>query len=242
MKRIAFLLLIALSLTCIALPASAQTETTVYSTAQRFDSGLMIWRSDTSLIWVLGNNGQAYTFPASTYANLPDNPIVGTPPSRLRPIFGFGKVWGNSPDVRNLLGWPTLPEIGFDMRIRSTASAVYLTQLDQSVYQVNTNGTWQYATNPPTIGPLIQSFTAAPSPVVPGGTITVNWQIARVDSASLEMYDQGNTRLTLIENLPASGSQTITAPPSGSARIVLWGVVLVRPDGYIAVPTRVISS
>lgn len=88
-------------------------DMTIYITTQRFEKGLMVWRSDNSTIYVLGNNGQAVVFGSPPYTNLPDNPIFGTPPSRLRPIFGFGKVWGNHKTVRDLIGWPVLPEIGF---------------------------------------------------------------------------------------------------------------------------------
>ena len=81
-----------------------QTTQTVYGTVQEFEYGLMIWRSDTAQIWALIDDGTAFSFPASSYSTLPDNPIFGNPPSRLRPIFGFGKVWGNVANVRNLLG------------------------------------------------------------------------------------------------------------------------------------------
>src|SRR5688572_198314 len=112
MQRSRFVVLLALVGIMLTAIFSVQAQDT-YVTIQRFESGLMIWRSDNSTIYVLGNNGQALVYPSTSYSNLPDNPIFGTPPSRLRPIFGFGKVWGHAKKVRDLIGWPTLQEIGF---------------------------------------------------------------------------------------------------------------------------------
>jgi hypothetical protein len=242
MKKFLWLLFTMVALVVATAPAAAQSQTTVYATAQRFENGLMIWRSDNGFIWVLGNNGQAYTFPASMYSNLPDNPIFGTPPSRLRPIFGFGKVWGNYQSVRNLLGWPTLKELGFDMPIRATSDAVYLTQLDQTVIQVNNNGTWQRLNGQPPVGPAIDYFNADRGTVAPGSVVTLSWQMSRVDGAILATYDQNNTLLSE-EALPAIASHAVVAPAGvTSLRFVLWGFVYIRPNGFEAIANRVVSA
>lgn len=205
-------------------PALADNTVTVYATAQRFENGLMIWRSDTGHIWALADDGRVWNFPAEFYSDLPDNPITGTPPSRLRPILGFGKVWGHHAEVREVLGWPVLPELGFAMPIRTVGGTVYLTQLDNSVIQINADGTWRY-TDAAT--PAIVAFSASPDPVAPGGTLTVTWDVRGTELAILELYDANNPSIpfTLLQDLPIRGSAPITVPvrPTEAVRVVLWG-------------------
>lgn len=141
LKRWLFLVVLLLALGALVLPVAAQATPT-YITTQRFDGGLMVWRADNGTIYVLGNNTQAVTFAVTAYSALPDNPIFGSPPSRLRPIFGFGKVWGNNTSVRDMLGWPVLPEIGFNTTVLVQNANVLITELDGSVIQIKSDGTW----------------------------------------------------------------------------------------------------
>ncbi len=206
------------------IPAAAQSDSVTYATAQPYEHGLMIWRSDTGMIWALVNDGRAFSFPAVTYTNLPDNPIFGSPPSRLRPIFGMGKVWGSYPEVRAALGWPTLDELGFDMPVRVTPAVTYLTQLDGTVIQVHRNGTWQRsAANP---APDILDFRAMPHEA--GQDVTLSWQIQGVERALIEVYDASGSRFPhqIIQDLPPAGSTVVTIPATfaSGARVVLWGV------------------
>ena len=231
-SKIVFMTMISLLLIVIVYPTAAQSEITVYATAQRFESGLMIWRSDTSTIWVLTNAGHAFTFPSSSYSSFPDNPIFGNPPDRLRPIWGFGKVWGNDPPVRESVGWPTLPEIGFNMGISYSGSTVYLRQLDGSVYQINPNNTWVFANPPPPYAPYVLSFTATPNPALPGGTVTVRWLLQGTQFGILQEYDARlnasgqHNLLTSIGPLPLSESTTVVVPESATGGVIftVWGV------------------
>lgn len=91
------------------------------ATYQQFERGFMIWRADTNDIYVLydaggqgANGGGPYTiYTGSEYAGLPNNPISSVPMGRVRPDNGFGKVWGNIPQVRNQIGWATQSEDGY---------------------------------------------------------------------------------------------------------------------------------
>jgi hypothetical protein len=231
-SRIVLLTLAALFLTCFLYPTAAQPDVIVYSTAQRFESGLMIWRSDTRFIWVLANNSQVFTYPASVYSDFPDNPIFGDPPSRLRPIFGFGKVWGQNSALRDLIGWPVLPELGFDMSIREAGGKTYLTQLDGTVYQINRDGTWSLSTPPPSTTPYVLNFAVSPNPAQPGGTVTLNWNVQGTQYVILQMYDLRTNAtgmhdlLNFQDMLPLTGSTTMTIPASATAgvRLTIWGV------------------
>ncbi len=91
------------------------------ATFQQFERGFMIWRADTNDIYVLynarnsgTNGGGSYTiYSGGEYVGLPENPISNVPAGRIRPENGFGKVWGNIPQVRNQIGWATLAETGY---------------------------------------------------------------------------------------------------------------------------------
>lgn len=217
-----------LALLLVALPAAAQTEDIVYATAQRFENGLMIWRSDTGQIWALADNGLAFDFPTQAYSHLPDNPIFGTPPSRLRPIFGFGKVWGHYPTVRDDLGWPTLREMGFDMPVRVVGGTTYLTQFDQSVIQINPDLTWHRIEGPVVNQPSILGFSATPGSVVRGEQVTLSWRASGTQLTLIEVYDVNNSQvpLTVIQSLPLTGTLTyrIPAEVTDGVRFVLWAV------------------
>jgi hypothetical protein len=231
-------------------PAAAQSDITVKATAQPFEGGLMIWRSDTALIWVLGNNGRVLTYPSSSYGRLPDNPIFGNPPSRLRPIFGFGQVWGNFKRVRDLLGWPTATELGFDMRIQYSNRSYYLTQMDGSVITIAPNRTWSRNTPPPPTVPLplevgILSFTASPNPAAPGSTLTATWAMKGADEALLEMYSvHDNSRVIYVEKLPIAGSASLTVPNNASAgvRLVLTAAKRINTSAFVVEIVRLVSS
>ncbi|MBZ0293251.1 MAG: hypothetical protein K8L99_11860 [Anaerolineae bacterium] len=236
-----FLLLIGMS------PAAAQAEYSIYATAQRFDGGQMIWRSDNGTIYVLANSGQALTFPALAYRDLPDNPIFGTPPSRLRPIFGFGKVWGNHQSVRDLLGWPIRQEIGYNLGVRSTGGSTFLRQLDGIVLEVRSNGSWQYVNDNPPDYPTILNFSVTPQQVPAGERVNVSWSITGTEIALLEMYDgdtTSGTPLLLLENLPTTGNTVVNMPlqSAGVVRLVIWGAN--RYHGYVPVTMyeRVVSD
>ncbi len=221
-----WLFLLFIWLLVVGLPVAAQTDTIVYATAQPFENGLMIWRADTSHIWALANDGRVFEFPASTYASLTDNPIFGNPASRLRPIHGMGKVWGHYPAVRTALGWPTLPELGFDMPVRTTDGVTYLTQLDTTVIEIRANHTWNRSVD--TTIPFIHHFGATPDSAVAGAAVTLHWRVQGTDEVLIEVHYpvRGSNAPQLIEHLPLTGSTTLTIPDHyiNGVRFVLWGV------------------
>lgn len=106
-----------IGLFALANPAEAATRN-VSASYQAFDGGIMLWESSEGGIWVLVNNGPATYYPQSSYEARPDNPVTDPPPSnRVRPINGFGKVWGNYAAVRNSLGWALASEQGYTATI-----------------------------------------------------------------------------------------------------------------------------
>ncbi|MEP0764243.1 MAG: hypothetical protein HRF48_16045 [Chloroflexota bacterium] len=210
--RCGFSLLVVVAALALAWPAAAQSDQVVYSTGQYFQNGVMLWRSDTGHIWVIAHNGQVLNFPAASYSGLPDNPplssVVGN-----RPILGFGKVWSNFSQVRDLIGPAIYQEVGFFMRIRTVGDTLYLTQSNGIVYQINPDNTWVYAEQPTEPGPRIISFTSDSQKVNTGGTVTVSWAAHGVDAVQIEVIDPTTASLIgKLPFLPLTGSQTITVP------------------------------
>jgi hypothetical protein len=95
---------------------------------QAFENGYMIWRYDAGSIDVfIGKEGGSdFRFYRNrSYARLPDNPVKAIAPTGLyKPMNGFGKLWGSSPELHNLLGWATGPEQSYTMTISHPEAGV----------------------------------------------------------------------------------------------------------------------
>ncbi len=73
---------------------------------QFYEHGFMFWRSDNGDVYVFYDNGAVQYFSRPSIDSMAVNPNNETiPPNLVRPTGGFGKVWGNNPDVRDRLGW-----------------------------------------------------------------------------------------------------------------------------------------
>jgi hypothetical protein len=98
--------------------------TTTQASYQTYEGGFMIWEANTGNVVTFYNGGDYAVFRARDYVNLPDNPVIDpTPTFFVRPLFALGKVWGNFPNVRFILGWATAPEQGWVTTFRTTAVA-----------------------------------------------------------------------------------------------------------------------
>jgi hypothetical protein len=114
---------------------------------QEFEHGLMIYAVDTGSIWVLTDDGNAHTFRTYEYGHLPENPVWDAPPpGYVKPILGFGKVWGNFPNLRNNLGWAVAHEDSYIMQLSHNANYSWVTiQLpDGQWVEIMTDGSWRY--------------------------------------------------------------------------------------------------
>lgn len=76
-----------------------------------FAGGQMLWRGDTDLVYVLYNNGKWESYPNEWQTGDPEY-TCGEASSPSTPIRGFGRVWCDHPDVREVLGAATAAEIG----------------------------------------------------------------------------------------------------------------------------------
>lgn len=219
------LLLVVVATLALVAPVAAQTDQVVYSTGQYFQNGVMLWRSDTGHIWVIAHNGQVFNFPSSSYSHLPDNPPIPGQVGGNRPLFGFGKVWSNYPNVRELIGGTIYQEVGFFMRIRTEGDTYYLTQSNGIIYQINPDDTWVYADPPSVPSSTILSFVSDATTAQTGDTVTVSWAAHGVDAVQIEVIDPATTRLIgRLPFLPLTGSQAIAIPlgmPPGTLDLTL---------------------
>lgn len=256
--KLLLMLLCAGLLLAVTAPALAQGPFNVRATWQRFQYGTMIWRSDNSTIYVISSSGIALSFAARTYSSLPDNPIYNVPAGYYRPINGFGKVWGNYPLVRALLGNAIGVEFGFGLQVQIVnRSTVLLYNVDPPyVIQINPNGTWTYTSgNPapppqPSLAPTlpvpasIDTFTVSRNVVEPNGGFDVFWALRGVDFVILEVFDSSTWGLlAMYDNLPLNGMMPLVMPPEVSQQI---SVVVTGANRLYSHPraeyTRVIQS
>lgn len=85
---------------------------------QRFQSGAMLWVSSLgaaggSTIYAVLDNGTYQRFNDTWVSDIDPVSVGATPPDGLvEPIRGFGKVWRESPDISEGLGWATDGEQG----------------------------------------------------------------------------------------------------------------------------------
>jgi hypothetical protein len=179
---------------------------TVWATYQRYERGHMIWRADNGTIYAFSEtDGQWGAFPPAAYARQPDNPFFNVPPGRIRPILGFGKLWGSNADVRDRLGWATAPEQGYLARIQifSSAQNLLITIPDGRVITTN-RSRWAFSnggipTPPPIPTPFPLPTLVPTQPPTSGQNIPATLQhfeggfmLWRTDDSSIWVFTGRN--------------------------------------------------
>lgn len=154
-------------------PAPGGTSYNLRVSFQTYERGFMIWRTDNGEISVyLGSgSGTVRNFPASSYARLPDNPIpepaMPEPRPFVKPLYGFGKVWGNYADVRDRIGWATQPEIGYVTTITRYGGGVFsFTTPTMGTVTVDAARNWILGGSVPPPPPPPPPPTPVPGPIV----------------------------------------------------------------------------
>jgi len=141
---------------------AAQTEIRSEAAFQVFEGGYMLWEGATGNIWVLYLDNTTRVFSEASYASLPDNPIFGTPDNRVRPISGFGRVWGNYSEVRDRLGWALGTEQAYTLtrenlaRVGNGAIMFRVTLPDGRAVMLRDDSTWFFVAGAviPTLTPI----------------------------------------------------------------------------------------
>lgn len=79
---------------------------------QVFERGFMLWRSSDRRILVVADSGSWYLVPDTfVEGQMEEDPGINPPANRLEPIRGFGKVWRETPAIREALGWALAEEM-----------------------------------------------------------------------------------------------------------------------------------
>ncbi len=91
--------------------ARQANPTTTGGAYQKFEHGTMVWRQDTSQVYVFLDDGTWQSF-ADTFkeGERESDPAFAPPAGKLQPIRGFGKVWRDHDALREKLGWATAKE------------------------------------------------------------------------------------------------------------------------------------
>jgi hypothetical protein len=185
------------------LPRRPDGKISTQAAFQRFEDGFMIWNSAWGDVWVLSDNRQAFFYPESSYAALPENLITEIPPAGLfAPVRGFGKVWGSYVNVRQVLGWAVAEEEGYTIDIETLSTTttslgtmvVYLATLpDGRSIRIRNNGPWDfYELDPNQPSQIIHLFNVSPSSYHAGDLMSVSWSTSNTDSVIIEVYDLAN--------------------------------------------------
>ena len=115
-----------------------------------FENGYMIWRGDTSDIYVLLNTGDVRVVKDRWQGEMitfPDPPPAGL----YQPTRGFGRVWVDDPALRRAIGWAVTLEQGYTMNYQLSSDyspRLYVNWPDGTVIYLSLygdTGTWGVA-------------------------------------------------------------------------------------------------
>lgn len=107
--------------------ARQSNPSTIGGAYQRFENGTMVWREDTSQIYVFFNDGTWRSF-ADTFkeGDRESDPAFAAPGGKMQPIRGFGKVWRDNQEVREKLGWAVAKEAAQPAEVQTFERGVIL--------------------------------------------------------------------------------------------------------------------
>ena len=91
---------------------------------QPFEGGVMVWLEERASIIVFYPDGRWRQFADTWSEGEPESdPAIVPPDGRFQPIRGFGKLWRETPELRQELGWALGVELGFESMLQEQAPA-----------------------------------------------------------------------------------------------------------------------
>lgn len=205
------------------------------STFQQYERGFMIWRGDTGdiLVFTGTTQGNFSRYASQSYGSLPENPVPDvTPAGRVRPIMGFGRLWGNFIPVRTALGWPTASERSFVMRYSATGGQFYMS-LPDSRTVVASGGTWSIYGGTIPVPIPVTPVPPTPQPSDYNRDTQASFQpfengfmIWRVDTSEIAVYfglSGGNVSIFSAVSYSTLPDNPFYNPPAGRIRPI-WGI------------------
>jgi hypothetical protein len=120
-------------------PLSDTSE--LFLAKQPFERGLMFWREDLRLIYVLYTDGSWGQYVDTYQEDQPPYDATIVPPTGLyQPVRGFGRVWREEEGVRENLGWATSEEQGSTGLLQAFQKGLMLLDPESQVYVLYTGG------------------------------------------------------------------------------------------------------
>jgi LysM repeat protein len=213
-----------------ALPAPVPDNTVAWRTTpatfQQYERGFMIWRADTSDIWVYisGSRNRLNVHPAVEYSPLPSNTSTA-PGGLVQPIMGFGKVWSNLNNYRQSLGWATSSERSFTLRFGIlNHQMVEFSLPDGSAVVRHSDGFWSSAAL--SGASVIIQTPASGANLAAGANFNVSGQAVGVFEASFVLELRAMPSGTVL------ASQIITYAAPDFSTLAPWQTTL-NPGAYV---------
>jgi hypothetical protein len=118
-------------------------EEAVQVVRQAFESGLMIWRSDTGQITVIRRDGDWSVHRDGWKEGEPLADPGAAPAGLSAPERGFGKLWRDVPEIRQALGWARGGEQQLVGAVQPFARGQMLWTADKQIYVLLDGGSWR---------------------------------------------------------------------------------------------------
>jgi hypothetical protein len=99
-------------------PFPTPTISEIQVAEQLFENGRMFWLQPTNQIWVMvetGDGSGVWTVYEDLFVegDVEFDPQIVAPTGLLQPERGFGRLWRETEDVQDAIGWALEPEIGY---------------------------------------------------------------------------------------------------------------------------------
>ena len=123
-------------------PADILRET--WAASQRFERGLMAWREDQGMIYVIAADNTWRKIIDTWTEAMPEDACPDEAPAGLtEPKRGFGYAWCNVPGLKDLVGWGVEVEQGFTTHFQAFQGSEMIRAADSSVYVLLRSGWWR---------------------------------------------------------------------------------------------------
>jgi hypothetical protein len=121
-----------------------ETVHETWTAVERFERGVMLWREDQRMIYVLANDGTWRKIADTWIEGMPQYACSDVPPAGLvKPQRGFGLVWCTTPGMKSLVGWALEEEHGITTQYQSFQNGEMIRAEDSSIYVLLRSGWWR---------------------------------------------------------------------------------------------------
>jgi len=125
------------------LSCATEPEKSLPMGEQTFQNGVMFWRSDTDVIYVVFKDGTWQQFNDTWQEGQPEtDPNIVPPAGLYQPKRGFGKLWRENAVVRSKLGWATIDERAMTGAVEPFQGGVMLWSPQLGIYAFCNDGRW----------------------------------------------------------------------------------------------------